>query len=56
MASAAVLALYDSNKPTKVLADSSSYDLGTELKQQQIDGTWRPVVFTLRALTDIERR
>ena len=37
-------------------ADSSSYGLGAELKQQQIDGTWRPVVFALRSLMDIENR
>ena len=56
MASAPVLALYDPNRPTIVSADSSSYGLGAELKQQQIDGTWRPVVFASRLLTDIERR
>ena len=56
MASAPVLALYDPNRTTIVSADSSSYGLGAELKQQQIDGTLRPDVFASRSLTDIERR
>ncbi len=39
-----------------VSADSSSYGLGAVLKQQQPDGTWRPVVYASRTLNDTERR
>ncbi len=56
IASAPVLALYDPRKPTMVSADSSSYGLGAVIKQQQPDGTWRPVAFASRALSDVERR
>ena len=51
-----VLALYDAARPTMVSADSSSYGLGTVLQQQQPDGSWRPVFYASRSLTDVERR
>jgi hypothetical protein len=54
--SAPVLALYDPAKPTLVSADSSSHGLGAVLQQQQPDGTWRPVFYASRSLTDVERR
>jgi hypothetical protein len=56
IASAPVLALYDPAKPTTISADNSSYGLGAVLQQQQSDGTWRPVFYASRSLTDVERR
>ena len=49
------LALYDSQAPTKLSADASSYGLGAVL-MQQTDGRWRPVAYTSRSMTDTERR
>jgi hypothetical protein len=54
--SAPVLALYDANKPIIICADSSSYGLGAVLKQQQSDGTRRPVFYASRSLSEVERR
>jgi transposase InsO family protein len=54
--SAPVLALYDANKPIIICADSSSYGLGAVLKQQQSDGSWRPVFYASRSLSEVERR
>jgi transposase InsO family protein len=56
IASAPVLAHYDASRPTVVSADSSSYGLGAVLLQQQTDGSWRPVIYTSRSLTDVEGR
>ena len=50
-----VLVLYDSSRPTKVSADSSSYGLGAVL-QQLVDNVWRPVAFASRSLTETESR
>ena len=49
-----VLAPYDPNKETKMLADASSFGLGGVLLQKQEDQTWRPVMFISRALTPVE--
>ena len=49
------LALYDSQAPTKLSADASSYGLGAVL-MQQTDEQWRPVVYASRSMTDTERR
>ena len=51
-----MLALYDSNKETKVAADASSYGLGGVVLQRQPDDTWRPVSFLSRAITPTETR
>ena len=48
------LALYDSQAPTKLSADASSYGLGAVL-MQQTDEQWRPVAYASRSLTDTER-
>ena len=56
LARAPVLALYDSNKETKVAADVSSYGLGGVVLQLQPDKSWRPVSFLLRALTPTKSR
>ena len=51
-----VLALYDPMKETSVSADASSYGLGAVLTQKQADGSWRPVAYASRALTNTEVR
>ena len=50
-----VLALYDPRAPTKVSADASSHGLGAVLLQQ-IDGSWRPVSFASRSMSETEQR
>ena len=50
-----VLALYDTDRETKVTADASSHGLGAVLSQKWPDG-WRPVAFASRSLTDTESR
>ena len=49
-----VLALYDTNKKTKITSDASSYGLGGVVLQQQDDDTWKPVAYFSRALTNTE--
>jgi len=49
------LALYDSQAPTRLSADASSYGLGAVLLQQT-DGKWRPVAYASRSMADTERR
>lgn len=52
LSSADVLAQYSNTAETKVAADASPYGLGAVLTQQQTDGSWRPVTYTSRGLTD----
>ena len=49
-----MLALYDTNKKTKITSDASSYGLGGVVLQQQDDDTWKPVAYFSRALTTTE--
>ena len=56
LSSTPVLAHYDPERETTVSADASSYGLGAVLTQRQSDGSWRPVAYTSRALTDTEQR
>lgn len=51
-----VLAQYSNTAETKVAADASPYGLGAVLTQQQADGSWRPVTYISRGLTDTEKR
>ena len=51
-----VLAQYSNTAETKVAADASPYGLGAVLNQQQTDGSWRPVTYISRGLTDTEKR
>ena len=50
------LAMFDAGKETKVSADASSYGLGAVLRQRQTDGTWRPVSYISRSMTETEQR
>ena len=49
-----VLALYDTNKKTKITSDASSYGLGGVVLQQQDDDTWKSVAYFSRALTNTD--
>ena len=52
---APVLALYNPQYETKVVADSSSYGLGAVLMQKHKE-IWKPVAYASRALTPTETR
>ncbi|XP_046391596.1 uncharacterized protein K02A2.6-like [Ischnura elegans] len=56
LTSAPALALYETNRPTRILADSSSHGLGAVIEQLQPDNEWRATSFASRALTETERR
>ena len=49
-----VLALYDPNLDTVVLADASAYGLGAVMRQKQINGDLRPVAYISRTLNSTE--
>ncbi|UYV69370.1 K02A2.6-like, partial [Cordylochernes scorpioides] len=51
-----ILAAYDVRKPTMVSSDASSYGLGAVLKQEGKNGIWRPVAYSSRTMTPIEKR
>ena len=52
-----LLAHYDPAAQTVVSADASSFGLGAVLIQKQKeDGSWRPVAYNSRSLSDVERR
>lgn len=51
-----VLATYQTNRLTRISADSSSYGIGGVMEQLQEDNTWRPVCFCSKTLSDAERR
>uniref|UniRef100_A0A1X7V7D5 Reverse transcriptase/retrotransposon-derived protein RNase H-like domain-containing protein n=1 Tax=Amphimedon queenslandica TaxID=400682 RepID=A0A1X7V7D5_AMPQE len=48
--------MFDQKKETKVSADASSHGLGAVLRQKQIDGSWRPVSYISRLMTETEQR
>ncbi|KAL7856534.1 hypothetical protein SRHO_G00154330 [Serrasalmus rhombeus] len=49
-----IRAIIDMPEPQSV-EDASSFGLGGVLSQQQEDGTWRPIVFISRGLTEAEK-
>ncbi|XP_049335604.1 uncharacterized protein LOC125802248 [Astyanax mexicanus] len=51
-----VLAQYSPERETRVAADASSYGIGAVLTQRQLDGTWKPVTYISRGLSDTEKR
>ncbi|KAI4890391.1 hypothetical protein NFI96_006741, partial [Prochilodus magdalenae] len=55
LSSPRVLAQYSPTAETCISADASSFGLGGVLSQQQEDGTWRPIVFISRGLTEAEK-
>lgn len=56
LSSPQVLAQYSPTAETRVAADASSYGIGAVLTQKQTDGTWRPITYISRSLTDTEKR
>ena len=50
-----VLSLYDPAAPTKVSADASSHGLGAVFLQRT-DGSWRPISYVSRPMSQTERR
>ena len=56
LVSSKVLVLYDHTKEIKVSADASTYCLGAVLEQRSTNGTWRPVAYTSRSMSDTEQR
>lgn len=55
LSSPRVLAPYSMTAETCVAADASSYGIGAVLTQEQTDGTWKPIVFISRGLTEAEK-
>ena len=55
LVSSKVLVLYDHTREIKVSADASSYGLGAVLEQRSANGTWRPVAYTSRSMSDTEQ-
>ncbi|XP_024885717.1 uncharacterized protein K02A2.6-like, partial [Temnothorax curvispinosus] len=54
---APALALFNTNKKTRISADSSSYGLGAVLEQfDEEQEDWRPVYYASRALSETEKR
>lgn len=51
-----ILAIYNTNYKTRVSADASSYGIGGVLEQQQTDGTWKPVIYCSKSLSDVQKR
>ena len=51
-----VLAIYDPQLQTKVIADASSYGIGAVMVQKHLEGTWKPVAFISRALSSTEEK
>lgn len=56
LSSPEVLAQYSNTADTRVAADASPYGIGAVLTQKQADGSWRPVTYISRGLTDTEKR
>lgn len=54
--SSPVMFLFDYKRRHWITADASCYTLGAVLLQDQGDGVWKPVAFSLRRLTEAERR
>ena len=55
ISSPTILAYYDPNKPTVVQSDASSYGIGGVILQDH-DGTYRPVAYASRSLTNAETK
>ena len=53
---APVMAYFTAGLPTRITTDASGVGLGAILEQKQDDGTYRPVYYASRKLTDTETR
>ena len=56
LVSTPVLAIYDPQLQTQVIADASSYGIGAVMVQKHLEGTWKPVAFISRALSSTEEK
>ncbi|RLU18028.1 hypothetical protein DMN91_010270 [Ooceraea biroi] len=56
LTSAPCLAIFDPSRPIMVTTDSSSYGLGAVLRIQEASGSWRPMAYVSRTLSNTERR
>ncbi|XP_031330692.1 uncharacterized protein K02A2.6-like [Photinus pyralis] len=56
LTSAPVLSHFSPNSNTRVAADASSFGLGAVLEQEQKDGTWKPVSYASRKMSETESR
>ena len=56
MCHSAVIAMFDPNQETILSVDTSSFGLGAVLRQQQDNGTLRPIAYISRAMTATEQR
>jgi len=51
-----VMAFYNPTADTKLIVDAGPVGLGAILSQEPADGTYKPIAYGSRALTDIEQR
>ncbi|UYV81641.1 K02A2.6-like [Cordylochernes scorpioides] len=56
LASRPNLALYNPSRLTMISADASSFGIGGVLRQEQPDGSLKPVAYVSRTLSETERR
>ena len=53
---APTLSYYNQKAKTRLITDASPVGLGAILEQEQSDGSYRPVMYASRSLTEVERR
>lgn len=53
---APILGYYETNKNTRIAADTSLAGIGAVLEQQGDEGHWKPVQFASRSLSEAEKR
>jgi len=56
LASTEVMAYFSTEAETRIIVDASPVGLGAILTQQQQDGSYQPVIYASRTLTDTEKR
>lgn len=56
LTSAPVLAIFDRTKPTFIYTDASGVGVGAVLKQEQDDGSEKPVAYFSKKLTEAQRK
>ena len=50
-----VLAMYESNRPTRIETDASNFATGGILSQKQDDGKWHPIAYRSSLMSPEER-
>ena len=56
LVSTPVLAIYDPQLQTKVIADAFPYGIGAVMVQKHLEGTWKLVAFISRELSSTEEK